>query len=237
MLNKEAPSGETKISELKTTESQTHGPQPHESQPHASSLHDSRPDETQVHGHQAHESLPYRAHKDQASTSEGKAAQQNKKAPEPPNKAHTCAWCHKHPAPAICNDCEGSPDGAGGLVKTTAWCSPICQIKHHPSHNPACLAAQARRKLYEAGTALQAEYHGYCQGLIYATLGTESLDKNIMIIHEKDSTQHTTNAIDLLFSLRKSGNRQDKRAYLACLVGSDFTETMSLAIKQHLRGT
>ena len=189
-------SGETKTSELQRPETQTHEPQPHASHPHESPSND-----PQGHGLQAHEPPPYRVHQDHASISEAKQAHQTKKPLAQPDNPHACASCH-NPATAACEKCEAAPNSTGGLVETTHYCSPICQTAHWASHKEACLASQARRKLYEAGSALQDAYHGYCQGLVVAMLATKSLNANHMILHEEGPTRHTTNAIALLDSMR-----------------------------------
>ena len=223
---KEIESREVKTSELQTPEHQTH-----ESQTHASQLN--RP---QTHGLQAHGSPPYPVHQDQASASEGKEAHQAEKTPAQPKTSNTCSLCH-NPAVATCRKCEGAPNSTGALVQKTHYCRAICEIAHWSSHKKACVAAQARRKLYEAGSALQQSYHGYCQGLVIAMLANRSLNANHMILHQEGSTQHTTNAITILQFLRISGNVDDERACLACLVGSDYSGRMGDAIKLQLNGT
>ena len=163
---------------------------------------------------------------------------QTEESPDQADKAPTCAFCHNAAVLSTCEKCEASPNSTGSLVQTTHYCSAMCKVVHWSSHKKACLAAQARRNLYRAGSALQQSYHGYCQGLVMEMmLMTGTLNANHMILYEKDSTQHTTDAIALHHSIRMSGNIQDQRGYFACLIGSDYSGKMGLAIKQHLKGT
>ena len=173
---------------------------------------------------------------DQASANEGKEAPQTTRAPAQPDNSHTCASCHK-PAIAACINCEAAPNSTGGLVQTTRYCSLICQRAHWSSHKEACQAAQARQKLYETGAALRQDYLVYCECLFVNAVERGTFDDPYMILHEKDSSQHTTDAIILLYSINRSGNVETEQEFLICLIGSYFSGEMGIVIKQHLKGT
>ena len=199
---------------------------------HESPLHEAPAHETQAHELQGPEHSP-RAH--QASATEGHEAHQIDQALAQPSQTHSCASC-QNPATDACKACEAAPDGyfVDGIVESIYYCSSACQTTHWSEHKEACLAAQARRNLYEAGEALQKTYQGYCQGLVMLMLASRTLNDNHMILYEKDSVQRTTNAIALLRDLRT--NSEETQAYITCLVGTDISGRMADRVKERLKG-
>lgn len=150
----------------------------------------------------------------------------------PSHQAHACASCN-HPAPYTCKGCSAAPSATSGLVSATWYCSRSCQTGHWSEHKSACKAAQARRKLYEAGETLQKKYYGYCQSIVMIMLKDGSLNANHMILHEENSVQRTTDALTMLQILQR--HSEEERAFLACLVGN-ATDEMGTTVKEHLKG-
>ena len=65
-------------------------------------------------------------------------------------------------------------------------------------------------------------------------VATGTLNESHMILHEKDSVQHTTNAIALFRDAQM--DIEEQWACLACLVGSDHSGKMGAAVKEDLKG-
>ena len=235
----ESPAKEVQPLLVETPKLQTHEPQVHEAPARETQVHETQVHETQVHETQAHEiqgsaPSPYEVHPHQASASGGHEAHQTDQAVTQPNEIHSCASC-KNQATEACKACEAAPNGFdGGLVEAIYYCSPACQTTHWSEHKDACLAAQARRNLYEAGEALRKTYRGYCQGLIVLMLASKTLNANQMILYEKDSVQRTTDAIALLRDT--STNAEETEAYFSCLVGSDLSGRLADRVKERLKG-
>ena len=220
----ESPAKEVQPLRVKTPELQTHEPQ----------LHEAPARETQAHEIQGSTLSPYEVHPHQASTSGGHEAHQTAQTVTQPKEIHSCASC-KNPATDACKACKAAPNGFDeGLVEAVYYCSLACQTTHWSEHKEACLAAQARRNLYEAGKALRKTYRGYCQGLIVLMLASKTLNANHMILYEKDSVQRTTNAMALL--LETSTNAEETEAYFSCLVGSDLSGRLADRVKERLKG-
>ncbi|KAF6233290.1 hypothetical protein HO173_008581 [Letharia columbiana] len=188
---------------------------------------DFRSDGVQTRELQSREPEPSEPHPRQVNADEA-----HKAPTQPDNPAHPCASCH-HLTTEACKGCEAAPSSTEGLVASTYYCSPTCQTANRSLHEAACTAAQARRKLYEAGEALQKEYYGYCQTLVMTMLESGSLNRNHMILHESDAAPRTTDAIALLQTM--PANSEDERAYLACLIGSGHTGEMGKAVKEQLK--
>ena len=191
--------------------------------------------ELPAHQPQDHGSPPNDVPPHQASSDGDHETYQGDQAPtQPNNSTHPCASCQS-PATAACKACQRAPDAAGGTVPTTYYCSRTCQTAHQPEHAGSCLAAQARRHLYDAGEMLQKQYYVYCKGLVTTMLQSGSLNRNHMILHEENSVQCATNAIDLFRKMHPDS--EEERACLASLVGSDFSREPGSLIKEQLKGT
>ena len=151
----------------------------------------------------------------------------------PDNSAHSCAKCQS-PATNACKGCKAAPNFTDGLVSTIYYCSPTCQRANWSEHKKACLAAQARRKLYEAGQGLQKRYYWYCRAMVMVMVETNTLDGDYEIMYEKDSVPRTVNATALLQEMRP--HSEEEQAYMACVIGSVHTGAMVGSVKEYLQG-
>lgn len=146
---------------------------------------------------------------------------------------YSCAECQS-PAGYACRGCKGAPDSTSGLVSTIYYCSHRCQLANWSSHKKACMAAQVRRKLYKAGTALQTRYLRYCEAMVMFMERTGNLDGDCKIVYEKDSVPRAIKATTLFQELDASS--EEWQSYIACLVGSVHIDECANSVKEFLKG-
>lgn len=155
----------------------------------------------------------------------------------PDNESNSCAACQS-PAAYACQGCKGALTSTSGLVSTTYYCSLRCQQASWTSHKKACLAAQARLKLYEAGTVLQERYFWYIRAMVTVMKATNTLDggfdRGYKIVYEKDSIPRSIKASALLEEMNHSS--EEARVYMACLIGSVHRGPMATSVKEFLNG-